>query len=815
MSTIIKQKLLLLSFVLFGGMAFAQSYTLSGIIDTSYYSNCDSIATLGFGVNNFTYTSGSDIDYMISANNITQGDSILFTVDWGDGTVSSYTGVYFASTIPLNFGPSGVSHVYTTTGASGFNITVTASNSNTAGNSVTNISWFSTSCPVQLYGFVDIDCDSNGVVDSTITSGVGIDLIHSNGSIQTFTLNNGFINIPNLATGNYSIAINPAWLGLSGYNTLYVQPANFFYQPGGSSVYTFQAMLVCDSVPAPADGCIWGQVFCDNNGNGVFDSTDYGVYNAPISITYDNQIFTQYTDPNGYYNQYATNGNGDTAVAAIDQNWLGQNGYQYGITSQTVVITPCQTTTPPTIVNFPVNCDSAQTQTECLYGFIFCDANGNGSLDSGEVGIPYAPVILSGNSGFSTTIYTNSNGYFSYSGPAYFGGVVIATVPTWWLTQHGYTLSNNIMTATTNCNNPTPLYFGINCSPTPCADLWTAVSPWIGYYQNSNNYIKLKWGNYGPSATTGFTLTLTYPSSVTPDLTSIANSNYLISGNTITWTFGPGSSYINQYDVIKFFVPSGYPSGTSHVYSSVITALGTTTDCDSLNNDGSLCMILGNSYDPNDKSVSHAPTIDPNVQDELTYVLRFQNTGTAPAQDVYIIDSLSSLLDWSTIKVISTSHNMQLVDLGNGVMKFNFPGIWLPDSTTNEALSHGDVVFSIKENANNGVGTTIENTGFIYFDWNPAIVTNTTTNTNAFLGLADVEVNEVSVSPNPFSGMVKVASSKRIDKVSVVDITGKVVFEADVNGFNTQLELNNLTQGMYLVRVFSGSEVSTERIVKK
>ena len=157
MNTFIKHKLLLLSFVLFGGMAFAQSYTLSGIIDTSYYSNCDSIATLGFGVNNFTYTSGSDIDYMISANNITQGDSILFTVDWGDGTVSSYTGVYFASTIPLNFGPSGVSHVYTTTGTSGFNITVTASNSNTAGNSVTNISWFSTSCPVQLYGFVDID----------------------------------------------------------------------------------------------------------------------------------------------------------------------------------------------------------------------------------------------------------------------------------------------------------------------------------------------------------------------------------------------------------------------------------------------------------------------------------------------------------------------------------------------------------------------------------------------------------------------------------------------------------------------------------
>ena len=93
MKTFIKQKLLLLSFVLFGGMAFAQTYTLSGIIDTSYYSNCDSIATLGFGVNNFTYTPGSDIDYMITANNIAQGDSIIFLIDWGDGTVQHMLGI--------------------------------------------------------------------------------------------------------------------------------------------------------------------------------------------------------------------------------------------------------------------------------------------------------------------------------------------------------------------------------------------------------------------------------------------------------------------------------------------------------------------------------------------------------------------------------------------------------------------------------------------------------------------------------------------------------------------------------------------------
>ena len=251
------------------------------------------------------------------------------------------------------------------------------------------------------------------------------------------------------------------------------------------------------------------------------------------------------------------------------------------------------------------------------------------------------------------------------------------------------------------------------------------------------------------------------------------------------------------------------------MYSSLITALGATTDCDSLNNDGSLCMILGNSYDPNDKSVSHAPIINPNVQDELTYVLRFQNTGTAPAQDVYVIDSLSPLLDWSTIKVLSTSHNMQLVDLGNGVMKFNFPGIWLPDSTANEPASHGDVVFSIKENANNPVGSSITNTGYIYFDWNPAIITNTTLNTNAYLGLEDVSVNEVRVYPNPFSDKITIASVKRMDKVTVLDITGKVIYEEAVDGFNTNIQFDRLSQGTYLVNVSTGTETATVRIVKK
>lgn len=810
MKTIFNRNLLLFALLLFGSGTFAQSYTINSISDTTgSITYCDSLVELEFWADAWGWNQNVDNFYNINTTGMTFGDQMTIIVDWGDGSTTTYNGVYQSPTMSL-LPPGAAQHYYNTGGSFPISMTVI----NPANNSIANHTgyFFNTSCPLYMYGYTNIDCDSNGVVDSTIYSGVDMILLGSNGNSYPFTTDVNVTVVPNLPSGTYTITIDPVWLAANNYQTLSITPSSFNFQSGYVGNITFIATVACDSVPPPNDGCVYGQVFCDDNNNGIHDAGEAGVYNAPVTVSYNNQTILVYTDPNGFYNLYAPNGNQSTAVVSVDGNWLGQSGYQYVSNSSTVIIEPCQSPNS-TVVNFPINCDYAQPAMECIYGWVFCDANGNGVLDSGEVVLPNAPVQVSGNTGYTTTIYADSNGVISYSSQAFFGGYAVLSIPQWWLTQHGYTIANNILTVQTDCNNPTPAYFAVNCSPTLCADLWTTVNPWIGYYQNNTNYIKLKWGNYGPNATTGYTLSLTYPSSVTPILSSIANSNYVIVGNTITWTFGPGASYINQQDVIGFSVPSGYPSGTSHSYTSTITPLGSTADCDPLNNDGSLCMILGNSYDPNDKSTSHTPIIDPTVQDELTYVIRFQNTGTAPAQDVYIIDTLSNNLDWSTLKVISTSHNMHLVDLGNGVMKFNFPGIWLPDSTANEPESHGDVVFSIKENAGNGIGSVIENTGYIYFDWNPAIITNTTVNTNDALGL-DEAVNEVGISPNPFTGTVSVASAKKIDLITVLDITGKVIFETTVNDFNAELELNGLTQGIYFVNVTAGTEVSTSKVVK-
>lgn len=65
------------------------------------------------------------------------------------------------------------------------------------------------------------------------------------------------------------------------------------------------------------------------------------------------------------------------------------------------------------------------------------------------------------------------------------------------------------------------------------------------------------------------------------------------------------------------------------------------------------------SFDPNDKLV-HPATLTPAEvaadNQELTYTVRFQNTGTWPAVKVVVVDTLSPELQWASFRKIASSH---------------------------------------------------------------------------------------------------------------------------------------------------------------
>lgn len=140
------------------------------------------------------------------------------------------------------------------------------------------------------------------------------------------------------------------------------------------------------------------------------------------------------------------------------------------------------------------------------------------------------------------------------------------------------------------------------------------------------------------------------------------------------------------------------------------------------------CRFNTSAFDPNDKTAlpfgEGALLAIPN-DTTITYLIRFQNTGTDTAFQVIIKDTLSHGLDISTFRPGPGSHDYEWEISDERILRFTFENILLPDSTTNEIASRGFVSFEIKPQTPLLPGTIIENTGYIYFDFNAPIKTNT------------------------------------------------------------------------------------------
>jgi len=803
-------KLLAFSFLcMLSSKSISQGFMIN-TLSTTQNGNllCDSVVDLSFSAVQYSTNSGADIDFVINGTNF-QPSQFQFIIDWGDGTTTQHQGSVSSIGMPVSVNPA-ISHTY---GASGPQfIVVQVINMQNNSNAIFTLQTSSSQCSAFISAPASVDCDNNGTAEYQITQGLPLIFTSSNNQFSDTTFNS-IIDISGMPLGTYTISVDPAWLAANGFLASVVFQTMTISGP--TTTFTTQILLICLPTP-PNTQCITGNVFCDVNDNGIFDSGEAPIPNAPINIQTNNGISISITsNGNGYYSTTYNAPNQTPAIVSVNPNWLSQNGYTINSNNYTTNQTDCSQQNAP--INFAItNCSSTPPNQGCISGFVWCDANGDGDFDANELPLAGAPITLQGSVN-NVTIYSDSTGFYFYCGTMLNQTTVIGTISTSWLATHGYTISNPtyVMIFMQNLNTQ-PVGFGVNCGGTPntCADLWTTVTPWIGYYQNQTNYIRLNYGNYGPGSPGNYTVTLTFPVGVTPVTSSISNPSYTISGNTITWTLNNSNTSFVFEDVIYFVTPMGIPSGTAHYFTSTITPTGSVSDCCTSNNNGSLLQLVGNSYDPNDKSVNLEEGINPAIQDELTYTIRFQNTGTAPAQDVYIIDTLSANLDWTTISLIEATHAMHMIDMGGGVMRFDFPQIWLADSTSNEPMSHGHVVFKIKELSSNMEGSQIYNTGHIYFDWNPAIVTNTTYNINLALGINELE-NEVLVYPNPVGDLLTIQGNTTIISIELVSISGQLIDVIKPNSTITSINTESLTTGIYLLQIQTANGISTKKILKK
>jgi uncharacterized repeat protein (TIGR01451 family) len=363
--------------------------------------------------------------------------------------------------------------------------------------------------------------------------------------------------------------------------------------------------------------------------------------------------------------------------------------------------------------------------------------------------------------------------------------------------------------------------FGYTCSGTQY-DLTGSFGAWGNFTPNGLSHVFCWAINQSCLSVTG-KLKLKFDN--TKMSFSSASGSYVLSGDTVIWSFTNLANYFtsgNYLDpVVQFTTLPSVTIGDTLKFKMIETPYS--NDLNPVNNIQTLFRIAGTSYDPNDKAVLPQGKgvegfIDKNQN--MIYTIRFQNTGTATAEKIYIIDTIDSNLDLNTFTLLNHSHYPEIIFMNGGVIKFNYRYIYLPDSHSSPNGSQGFVQFALRQKANLPELTQIKNTSYIYFDYNAPVKTNTVLNTIKYMGVG-VNENEVrnenyTLYPNPNSGIFNLQFENLTGKalIEVYNITGQLVFsEVLNNSIIKTIDLSKQSKGIYLVKVKTDSYSSSEKIV--
>ncbi len=201
------------------------------------------------------------------------------------------------------------------------------------------------------------------------------------------------------------------------------------------------------------------------------------------------------------------------------------------------------------------------------------------------------------------------------------------------------------------------------------------------------------------------------------------------------------------------------------------------------------------SYDPNDKLVIPARDYGfTKFEEQLVYTVRFQNTGNAEAYHVKIRDTLDVNLDASTFLLLGSSHEHVLTTslTDNKYLLFDFQYIFLPDSTTNPVASQGYVSYSIMARDNIPEETIIQNSAAIYFDHNPAIITNTTE--NLMVSIFDVDEDGFNYIDDcdDEDALINPAADEIANNETDEDCDGEaLIIDGDQDGYNSDVDCDD------------------------
>lgn len=445
-----------------------------------------------------------------------------------------------------------------------------------------------------------------------------------------------------------------------------------------------------------------------------------------------------------------------------------------------------------------------------LSGMVFFDQNQNGLKDVGEFGMMQFPLQLTPENDFTET---NNAGVYNFLTDTGTHTVNILNGTNWTITSDSTSYTITIDTVFNN-----NLDFGIY----PANLIYHANTILTGSIPRCNNSITY-WINFFNNGTIPTSGTVRFVKDPALAFSSASPPVDFAVADTFEWNFVnllPYEQRLVTITLTSFGLAVGDTIfNCAYTYYDNGAAGGVSEDC--------ATQYIVCSYDPNDKAVIPPGVGSPNyvlLTDTLLYTIRFQNTGNDTAFTVRVRDTLDAFINPASFQLLASSHQVNVTRINGNIIDFNFQNILLPDSSTDEPGSNGFVKYSVRPMPGIPIGTAVNNTAYIFFDYNPAIVTNTTTNTFVdVIGLAEYVNHEFDIIayPNPFIDETMILFSKPINsshQIVINDISGREIQRlTHIGGNSATIKSNGWSSGIYFCMIIDdvGKIVGVEKLIFK
>jgi uncharacterized repeat protein (TIGR01451 family) len=315
------------------------------------------------------------------------------------------------------------------------------------------------------------------------------------------------------------------------------------------------------------------------------------------------------------------------------------------------------------------------------------------------------------------------------------------------------------------------------------------ISQWYGLNCAAGSSGQVQISVSGPVTYTGFPSIALTPS---------------VSGNTYTYTISDFANINNSNAfLLNFTTNTNAQIGDSICVTVSVTPVS--GDVNPANNTMHFCYPVRNSHDPNIKE-TYPEFVMPGYDDYFTYTIHFQNSGSAPAQRVVLLDMLDTNLLAETFELINYSHpNRVSIQKSSwwiaDELMVAFDNIMLADSISDPEGSTGFIQYRIKPKPNLPAGTRILNAASILFDYNAGVSTNESVNEYVLpTGVTILNAKKsINVSPNPGNSIFSFSNIEPNTRIEIYDLGGRLITSTE----ESNVDFSGKDKGMYIYKVIS------------